>query len=136
MQTIFELNYNDLFYYKDDYIYFLLLFQGSSWTFGELFLKKYYLVFNQDSKTIGYYMNIEEERSINNDNSDNENKDKINLFHILLILILASIIVVGIILYTKKGKRKNRANELDDDYVYDSKINDSDSENKKIIESN
>jgi hypothetical protein len=132
LQTIFELNYDDLFYYKDDYIYFLILFRGSSWIFGELFLKKYYLVFNQDLKTIGYYMNIEEERSINNDDSDNENKDKINLIHILLILILVSINAVGIILYTKKGKRKNRANELDDDYIYDSKINDSDNENNKI----
>ena len=136
MQTIFELNYDDLFYYKDDFIYFLILFQGSSWTFGELFLKKYYLVFNQDSKTIGYYMNIEEEKSINNDDPINENKAKINLIHILLILILVSIIIVGIILYTKKDKRKNRANELDDDYVYDSKINDDSNENNKIIESN
>ena len=134
--TIFELNYNDLFYYKDDYIYFLILFKGSSWTFGEIFLKKYYLVFNQDSKTIGYYMNIEDERPINSDDSDNENKAKINLIYILLILILVSIIIVGIILFTKKGKRKSRANELDDDYEYDSKINDSDNESNKIIESN
>ena len=138
LNSIFELNYKDLFYYKDNYVYFLLLFKGISWTFGELFLKKYYLVFNQDLKTIGYYQNIENIENIENrknekPDNNNENKDnfdfKINLTHILLILILLSILIVGTVLYCKKGKRKNRANELDDNYEYNESINDTKNDN-------
>ena len=143
LNSIFELNYKDLFYYKDNYVYFLLLFKGISWIFGELFLKKYYLVFNQDLKTIGYYQNIEnieniEIRENEKPDNNNENKDnfdfKINLTHILLILILLSILIVGTVLYCKKGKRKNRANELDDNYEYNESINDTKNDNNEIIQ--
>ena len=136
LNCIFELNYEDLFFYKGDYIYFLILFKGTEWIFGKLFLKKYYLVFNNDKETIGYYEGMEKEKSTEY-NDKSENNFKINLIHILLILILISIIIVGIIIYTKKGKRKNRANELDDDnYEYNAVINDSDNGKNKIIESN
>ena len=131
LNSIFELNYKDLFYYKDDYIYFLMVFKGISWIFGELFLRKYFLVFNQDSKTIGYY----EGTGIKNEEiKKNKFELKANLTIILLILIFISIIVVGIILYNKKGKRKNRANELDDDYEYSSSINNIKNNNNKILE--
>ena len=129
LNTIFELNKEDLFFYKDDYIYFLMLFKGVSWTFGQLFLKKYYLVFNQDEKTIGYYESIDKE------NKNDKFKLKDYLILILLFLILISIIVVGIIIYSKNRKRKNRANELyDDDYEYNSSINANEEANKKILE--
>ena len=129
LKTIFELNYQDLFYIKGDYTYFLILFKGVSWTFGQIFLEKYYLVFNQDKHTIGYYQNIIEK-------DEKQSNFNFNLTHILLILILISVIIVGIILYTKKGKRKNRANELDDNYEYNEKINDTENDNNRIIDSN
>ena len=133
LNCIFELNYNDLFYYKDDYVYFLLLFKSSSWTFGELFLKKYFLVFNQDTKTIGYYEIKEEEKYKEEDKK--KFKLEFNLTNVLLILILITIIVIGIILYSKKGKRKNRANELNDDnYEYDTSINNNEDIKNKILE--
>ena len=129
LYSIFELNYQDLFYSKGEYIYFLIIFKGVTWIFGDLFLRKYYLVFNQDLKTIGYYKNIVEE----NEKLD-EKTFKFSLTHLLLILILISIIVVGIVLYKKGWKRKNRANELDDDYEYNAEINNSDNDKNKILD--
>ena len=134
LNITFELTYKDLFYFKEDYVYFLLLFKGTSWIFGELFLKKYYLVFNQEKKTIGYYEGIEIEKSNKEYEKNNKFEFKINFTNILLILILISIIVVGIILYAKKGKRKNRANEMDDNYDYTSAINDDQDDKKKILD--
>jgi len=131
LYSIFELNYQDLFYSKGDYIYFLIIFNGVTWILGDIFLRKYYLVFNQDLKTIGYYKNIIEEKELSNDKAFN-----FSLTHILLILIFISIIVVGIILYKKNGKRKNRANELDDDYEYNTQINSADDDKNKILDSN
>lgn len=131
LYSIFELNYQDLFYYKGDYIYFLIIFKGVSWVFGDLFLRKYYLVFNQDLKTIGYYKNIVEGNEFTN-----EKAFKFSLTHILLILILISIIVVGVVLYKKSGKRKSRANELDDDYEYNTPINNEGNDKNKILDSN
>lgn len=117
------MSYEDLFYITNDYIYFLVIFRDSHWILGEIFLKKYYLVFNQDEKTIGYYQGMEKVKSENNQN-DNKSSFGLNLTHILLILILIALIIIGVILYLKKGKRKNKANELDDDYDYDAHIND------------
>ena len=61
----FSLNYNDLFFIHDKYIYFGILFDryfplkiNQRWKLGAIILKKYFLVFNQDSKTIGLYNNI------------------------------------------------------------------------------
>ena len=137
----FSLNFNDLFYYKDDYVYFLLLFKNSYWTFGELFLRKYYLVFNQDAKAISFYGEEEEENEQKNKNEENKKNKKnkfefkLNFTNVLLLLILITIIVVGIVLYIKKGKRKNRANELDDDnYEYDATINANEDAKNKILE--
>ena len=117
LENIFELNYKDLFYYKDDLVYFLMIFKKynqGNYILGEIFLKKYSLFFNQDSKTIGYYKNIQET------NENNEQKFSFSLTHILLLLILISIIVVGIIIFFYKNNknRKIRANELDDNYEY------------------
>ena len=127
LNVIFELSYKDLFYTNGDYIYFLVLFRNeSNWIFGNIFLKKYFLVFNQDEKTIGYYEGMGKEK-------ENDKKNfKIGLTHILLLLILITLIVVGIILYKKKGNRKNRANELEDDYEYKESINEDNCKNKII----
>ena len=54
----FTINVNDLIYQKDDYVYFLLFSSSSQknkWTLGKPFLKKYPLIFDPDSKNIGFY---------------------------------------------------------------------------------
>ena len=123
LEIIFELDYKDLFYYNNNYYIFLITFKGESniWNLGELFYKKYYIFYNQDSKTLGYYKGMEQEKKKNNDNN---NGSKNLLLYILLILILISVIVVGIIVYLKKGPRRQRANELDDNYDYESQNKD------------
>ena len=69
LNSIFEFSYKDLFFYKDNYIYFLILFQKENyWAFGELFLAKYFLVFNHDQKILAFYQNYENKGP--NDKSD------------------------------------------------------------------
>ena len=130
LEIIFELDYQDLFFYKDDFVYFLITFKEdeSLWRLGEVFLKKYYIVFNQDSKTMSYYQGMEKQKAHNEESSFD-----IKYFFIILILvlILIALIIVAILFYMKRGPRKNRANELDDDdYEYQAKSDDN--ENKKI----
>ena len=129
LNIIFELSYKELFYLNGDYIYFLIFFRPVDiWIFGDIFLKKYHLVFNQEAKTIGYYQGMEKEEKENKGK-----KFKVTFTHILLILILLAIIVVGIVLYIKiVPRKKNRANELDDDYEYNESINEQNDKNKII----
>ena len=75
LETIFNLTYEDLFILDEtNNKYIFLIFNNrftATWVFGSIFLKKYQLVFNVDSKTIGYY------KSMNNykDNSENHGND-------------------------------------------------------------
>ena len=137
LEIIFELDYEDLFYKKGDYYIFLLTFKKDNklLKLGEIFLKKYYMVFNND-ESIGYYIGMEKEKQPDVD--DNKKSITSIIIIILLVLILIGIIVVGIIIFMKKIKpRKNRANELDDDnYEYDPKDNQSDEKGNKLISNN
>jgi hypothetical protein len=130
LEIIFELDYQDLFYYKDDFVYFLITFKESDtlWRLGEVFLKKYYIVFNQDSKTMGYYQGMEKEKE-----RVSESSFDIKYFFliVILVLILIALIVVAILYYKKRGPRKTRANELDDD-DFDYQAKNDENENKKI----
>ena len=122
LEQNFVFDYKDLFYYKDDLIYFLILFKEidiNSFRIGHIFLKKYNLVFNQDRKTIGYYLDTFNINKTEKENFiDNKNKIKISFTDILLILILLSIIFATIIVYRKKISRKIRANELEEQFQY------------------
>jgi hypothetical protein len=128
LNSIFEFSYKDLFYYKDNYIYFLILFQKENyWTFGELFLAKYFLVFNHDQKILAFYQNYENKGP--NDNGDSGGNKFI--YSIVYIVIgVAVLIIIGIIsiffVQALKDKRKIRANELDEPYIYDAKEKNSD----------
>ena len=120
LNSVFEFSYKDLFYYKDNYIYFLILFQNEYyWTFGELFLSKYFLVFNHDQKILAFYQNYEKKDP--DGNGDN------NLIYIIVYIVIgvAVLILIGIFaiyfVQALKNKRKIRANELDDYYVYETK---------------
>ena len=122
LEIIFELDYKDLFYKKDDYLIFLVIFKKDSklWRLGTLFLQKYYIVFNNDDETVGYYQGMEKKRVEEN----NEKKSfRYVIIIILLVLILIGIIILIVVVLMKKIKpRKNRANELDDDnYAYEQK---------------
>ena len=135
LEIIFELDYEDLFYKKDDYLIFLVVFKKDSklWRLGTLFLQKYYIVFNNDDETVGYYQGMEKIRVEEN---KGENKSfKYIIIIILLVLILVGIIVLIVVIFMKKIKpRKNRANELDDvNFTYEQKNEESDDKKDQLL---
>ena len=81
----FEFTGNDLFFEEDGYYYFIIQF-GLKWYFGLIFINKYPLIFNHETKLIYYY----------NDKLKNEKKkDEIN-FGIVEKSII--VVIIGIIL--------------------------------------
>ena len=133
----FELNGEDLFMEINDKYYFLVAFPENKdeilyipCFLGLPFYQKFRLVFNFDSKTIGFYNNyldidIEEEDDINkNQNNTDTNSNKSNTNNYLRIIIEIFVCLVLIIIAFFIGKkineqRKKRANELsDNNYEY------------------
>ena len=121
---IFYLNYQDLFFTHNNKIYFGIFFDRffklkytQRWKLGSALFKKYLLVFNQDSKTIGIYKkpfkndNIDE----NNYNSDKNKKnefeekknDSIKIFFKIMIIICLILLLLMIILFIKKYIGRN-----------------------------
>jgi hypothetical protein len=125
----FVLTYEDLFYKVNDIYFFVFYFTlawAKSFKLGKVFFKKYNIIFNQDGKTIGIYkkMKFLEKNGFN--------------YHILII-IFCVIIIIGLFLYIKYlsplRKRRIRANELEDQFSYESKSdNNKEFEKNKLIE--
>ena len=128
LDIIFELDYKDLFYIDKDNIYFLIEFSKNNkiWNFGEIFLRKYYIVFNQEAKTLGYYKNMETPKNDKDKNGNIIKNDlswyKILIIVIIIILLVICILIMGIYIYKNKKNRKKKANELDDEYNYEPKF--------------
>ena len=123
----FTFNYEDLFMLKNNKYYFNVIFLGglNNWRFGLPFFLKYQLVFNQDSKQIGFYTDFvkkEEEKSF--------------IYNNIWFWVGISVVVIGIIIatifitkkYFENKNRRKRANELDDGFDYD------DNKEKKIAD--
>ena len=114
----FTLTYEDFFVEFNQKIYFMLVYDYFNfyyWTLGNIFLKKFPLVFDYENKKITF-INI-----YNTINNTKGSKLDINYW----LLIIGGIgIIVGISLGIFIGKpiwdknRKKRANELADDYEY------------------
>ena len=110
----FKLNYKDILYKNNNNIYLLIYFYeqkelNEKWEFGYIFFKKYLIVFNQDKKTIGFYLN------------KNNFNNKIYKFFPYLIILICFIIIILLIFYIRhymKNYRKKFAYELDDDFEY------------------
>lgn len=107
---------NDLFRIEGDDIYFLIAhhsYKDSQCTLGSVFLKKYPTVFDVDSKQMKIFKSINEDTNY-------------GYWIKILLIIFLSIVLSGIIFgfvglkYGKKiyQPRKNKANELDDNYDY------------------
>lgn len=131
---MFNLTYKDLFITFDKEIYFLIVFRSwlekneDVWELGVPFLKKYQMIFNSDTKKIGYYINLN--KNINDTNSIINKDNKLNsnfslrtflevIFVILFILILILLIKK---LYLNKIKQKRPFELQDEDYDYFSNI--------------
>ena len=132
----FEFSKEDLFLEKNDKYIFLIFFMeygNSYFTLGKLFLKKYLLVFNIDSKTIGFYNSILEYESEQIINS-------VSVYYkILGIIIILIACGVGFVFAKKvyEQTRKKRLNEIEEQYEYKShdtnNINYEGNSNKKIL---
>ena len=112
-------NPNDLFMTQGDRIYFMLAhnsYRDRDITIGNILLKKYHIIFDEDSKLMKILKNsnnnVENYKENNNDKSD-------KTILIVILAIILSGLIFGI-LGLKYGKkiyqaRKRKANELDDD---------------------
>ena len=130
----FSFNGSELFFESNGYYYFLVIFDRynyRNWILGKLFLKKYQLIFNPDSKMINYYI---ENNEVSNKKRDTQIKNKDLVIIILIIIIIISFIVgiiIGKFIYNNKRKK---AKEMKEECLL--KKSDSDKiEQNKIIDS-
>ena len=144
LQYIFEFDYEDLFVEKDNKYWFLVTFPTyvdvEEWFFGIIFLRKYNLIFNQDSKTLSFYNPklpiIEKDKSENINN--NSNSISYILIFVIILVIIISIVIgvyIGKMVYENK-KGKKRFNELEDSFEYESKDNQEEKNGNIINENN
>ena len=128
-EYIFEFTYEDLFIEKDNNYWFLValsVFNNDleEWFMGIIFLRKYNLIFNQDSKTISFYnpnKPISSERSETNNNNNNNigGYNSIIIIFIIIIIIFAILLILIFCLFFKKNafksnKDKRRLNHIHD----------------------
>ena len=114
----FELDFDDLFEEKNNFIFFKIFFdEGSTdiWKLGKPFLIKYFFYYNFDRKTIGYY-NIKDNNVTEKEEEKNKNS-KIRIILIVIIAILGLIFLIlgflfGRYLYLIKKNKKRNAEEL------------------------
>ena len=142
----FILTYEDLFINLGNYLYFLIIFRTSGfkikyefWELGIPFLKKYQMIFNMDSKKIGYYIPIKEKKYQEKKNNNN----KVNISIRTVIEIIIGVIFILIIIYFIKRlyyikiKQKRPYELQDEDYDYFSNNNNDiniNNKNGKLIE--
>ena len=123
---VFELNKEELFFIKDDYIYFMVLFlkdyyftenynHNYNFFVGQIFTSKYHFVFHTEDNQIGFYEKINKEEE--KENLINNNKYN-SLNHSIIIIFLFIIsLFIGISLTKKfndktERNRKEKGNEL------------------------
>ena len=129
---VFLFNYKELFKEHNNTIYFLIYFDGntySNWEIGEIFLRKYITSFNYYSKTISFYRTQIDEinkktdiRFPNEEPEENPKKENNEIIVIIIIVVgivfIVSIIALILFLVICKKLRKKKAYELNDDYDY------------------
>ena len=118
----FELNFEDLFEEKGDYIFFKVFFDEKNneiWRLGKPFLIKYFFSYNFDKKTISFY------------GQETNGENKLNKKAILIVIIVALaflFLVLGfflgkyLVIY-RKNKKKKAEELLNDENIGDVNIN-------------
>ena len=128
-KVCFEFDYKDLFKEIGDNVYFLVYFNKEKnvyrFSIGQMLIKKYLLTFNYDTKMIGFY-----DKSIKIEKKEEKKEENKKIYYehdgkIITIFIIAFIIflVIGFYLGKKiyETTRKKKANELFDEYEYESR---------------
>ena len=104
----FSLNFDDLFLKINEKFYFLIVFENN-FILGNIFLQKNLLIFNQEKKQIGFYLN------------NNKNNKNIFILFQTLIIFLCVFIIIFLLFFIKKilsKQRKIKANELEENFDY------------------
>jgi hypothetical protein len=148
LQYTFELSYKELFIEKDNNYWFLIVsdqYRNTGWKFGNIFMSKYQLIFNLDSKEIGFYNPKLSE--LPNESQNNNSKSSGSGYFVLsiILIIVLCLILIGVGIFIKMKfypnvSKKKRANELDDDYEYvsdkNTKNNNNDNDNDNQLFNN
>ena len=103
----FEFEPENLFLYENYNYYSLILFSNqnlNNWCLGEIFMKKYQLIFEPNESSIGIYLK----------------KEKLYIFYIIIIILTIFIFLLSFFLNKQLilKKRKLRVNELDENVDY------------------
>ena len=134
----YRLNFNitfegeELFYFRDNKYYFKIykVFSKSrQFIFGKIFLRKYLTIFNPEKKQISFYKT--KLRNLEEINNGSQNNKKIIILLLFLLAILVFLIIGIFIGKQIFEKRKKHANELEDNYLYETK---KDSENEVLFD--
>ena len=128
----FILEPKDLFYEYNNILYFLIIYKPNYyigdkdvlWVIGNTFLQKYLLTFNTKERLIYFYKKKIEQFETDKNNTGNENNSikYIIIISVISVLLIACIAIL-IVYITKRAPRKKKANELDDDFDYQTKPN-------------
>ena len=125
----------ELFFKKDKKYFFRMVFNlketEKDIIVGRMFLKKYQIIFNSDSKCMLFFKNNNKKNIFENNNI----KDKNVIINILSYLFIGLLFLFIGIFFGRKycfRDKKKLANELEDDYSYKSKKNDIKKESKLI----
>ena len=118
----FELDFNDLFYEKDNLVYFLIIFYDfpieaqnyfltyiSRWELGTPFMKKYFFTYDYDNKYIGFYNNNKSFQNAYN-KYKNQNMNSLILISIVLLILF---ILFGLYIIKKYVLNNKRINAIE-----------------------
>ena len=123
LEAEFNFTGEELFYEGKDYYYFKIVFMEYSqggWILGQIFLKKYQLIFDSDLRTIGYYNyhripHNEDDQGKKENPPDSKYKTYLYILIPITIIVIAAIIFALIKLGVCSSKRKKKVNELMDE---------------------
>ena len=131
LQTNFILSHEDLFITLGNFIYFMIIFRTSLtqqkneiWELGIPFLKKHQLIFNSDTKKIGYYSNLNKNKNKNSKVKITKKNLNLNIsIRTLLEIFIGLIMIIFIIylikkIYNNKIRQKRPYELQDEDYDY------------------
>ena len=130
----FELNKEELYYIKDNFIFLNILFSDlelTHWTMGQVFTTKYNFVFNTDQKTIGFYKN---ENIIINDSNSNNGYIVVICFFICILVFTFLGVYIGKKIF--RWNRKIIKNELIEELDYEYKVDKNNNIEQNIKQSN
>ena len=120
-----ELNFEDLFEEKGNFIFFKIFFDEKDeymWRLGNPFLVKYFFSFNFEGKTISYY-DIEE----NKDENDKLLNNRTILIIVIAIILAIVFLIVGYLfgkyIFICKKKNKKAEELIDNENIDNININ-------------